>query len=103
MNWKDLLPGYAQYAQLNRIEAALGALTRSMEANRMTLQEILDKVTATRGQVQSMAVLLGEVAQLVRDNVGDPAKLQAIADQIDSIAADATAAIDANKDVDPTP
>lgn len=50
-----------------------------------------------------MIALVTEIAQLIRDNAGNPAALQKIADDLDATAAETQAAIDANSDVDPTP
>lgn len=57
----------------------------------MNAQDVLDKLTAQQELIQentdaaaSASALLDTIGQLIRDNLGDPEALQAIADQIDS-------------------
>lgn len=69
----------------------------------MTLDEIIGKVDTQTTVIASTTTLLNELAQLIRDNIGSPQKLQALADKIDASTAAAAAAVEANTDVDPTP
>ena len=52
----------------------------------VTLDDVLTKVTAERTVIQSVVSLLQLLAQKLKDAIasGDPAKIQSIADEIDS-------------------
>lgn len=67
------------------------------------LDRVLADVTTIRGKVTSMAALLAKLAQLIRDNAGDPTKLAQIADDLEASSAEAQAAIDANDPDAPKP
>lgn len=67
------------------------------------IDKILAAVTKIKGKVTSMAALLNKLAQLIRDSAGDPAKLNAIADDLEASSTEAQTAIDANDDDPNTP
>ena len=62
----------------------------------MTLDDIQAKVTAETSVIDSAVTLLGQLAQLIRDNANDPTKLQALADSIDADTGKLAAAVTAN-------
>ncbi len=64
----------------------------------MTLDELVTHVTDLQGAAESAEALLGQLHQMLVDALatGDPAKIQAIADQIDLNKGALAAAVAAN-------
>lgn len=60
------------------------------------LSRITSEVTEIGTAVDSAVALLGELAQLIRDNATDPAALNALADTLDSKGNELAAAVVAN-------
>lgn len=89
--------------QLDRIEEKLSLVINLVRSTHMTIEEVEAKVDAQTGVINSSNALLGEIAQLIRDNANSPAKLQALADKIDANTGSLSAAVASNSDVDPTP
>lgn len=79
------------------------SLYRRFIAMSEAIERIEQSVAELTTQSESVIALLTEVAQLVRDNAGDPARLEAIAAEIEGRAAALAAAVAENVDVDPTP
>ncbi len=93
-----------QAEQLNRIEVMIRDLVHQGKHSMATTQEILDKVTAQTGTVNSVVTLLGTIHQELLDAIAagsDPATLQSIADKIDANTTALADAVVANPD--PTP
>lgn len=67
------------------------------------LSRITSEVTEIGTAVDSAVALLGELAQLIRDNATDPAALNALADTLDSKGNELAAAVVANTPADPEP
>jgi len=71
------------------------------------MSEQLDAIEAKVGELTTVAegtaLLLDEVAQLVRDNINDPARLEEILADLEANRANLAAATERNTDVDPTP
>lgn len=65
----------------------------------MTLDEVLVKVTDLNTVEGSVETLLTDIAGQLRQNAGNPAKIQSIADQLDARKAAAGAAVAANTDL----
>lgn len=68
-----------------------------------SITRIEESVAELTTQSESVIALLTEVAQLVRDNADDPARLDQIAANIEARASALAAAVANNVDVDPTP
>lgn len=62
----------------------------------MTLDELKAKVDAQTTVIKSAETLLGQLAQMLRDAANDPAKVQAIADELDANTSELAASIQAN-------
>lgn len=60
------------------------------------LERIETEVTEISGAVDSAIALLGELADLIRNNAGDPARLNKIADDLDAKGSALAAAVVAN-------
>lgn len=68
------------------------------------LERVQTEVTEISGTVDSAVALLNKLAQLIRDNAGNPAALNKIADDLDSKGNALAAAVVANDpDVPPPP
>jgi hypothetical protein len=67
------------------------------------LDAIEAKVAELTTVAEGTALLLDEVAQLVRDNINDPARLEEILADLEANRANLAAATERNTDVDPTP
>lgn len=74
-----------QLEVLERLEKMAGELDR-----------IETEVTEMSGAVDSATALLEKLAQLIRDNAGDPARLKKIADDLDAKGGELAAAVVAN-------
>ena len=65
-----------------------------------SMQEAMDRITRevqeTRDAQQAAVTLIGNLAQQIRDNVGDPAALEALADSLDQGQQELGAAVVAN-------
>lgn len=64
---------------------------------------IEQRVTELTTVTESSVALLDELAQLIRDNIGNPERLEEIAANIEARKNDLAAAVERNTDVDPTP
>lgn len=59
-------------------------------------QKLIDEATEAIGVQASAAVLIGSLAQFIRDNANDPVALQAKADELDASSTALANAIAAN-------
>lgn len=75
---------------------------RKVNAMANELDRIESEVTDISGAVDSAVALLDKLAQLIRDNAGDPARLNKIADDIDAKGNALAAAVVANDPDAPT-
>jgi hypothetical protein len=55
-----------------------------LETMKMNLDTLIEKVTNEKTQIDSLVTLTSGLAQQIRDNANDPAKLQQLADAIDA-------------------
>ncbi len=67
------------------------------------LTRITSEVTEMSDAVDGAVALLGELAQMIRDNATDPAALNALADQLDSKGTELAEAVTANTPAEPDP
>lgn len=85
---------------LKRVGDGLDVLVTATGGLRMHIDDALknlgDKITELSDQAK-------ELAQVIRDNAGNPAKLEEVATALEGLTAGVQGAIDATKDVDPTP
>lgn len=89
--------------QLDRIERYLAAvLTRGVIMSEQ-LDRLTREVAETKDAVAGAATRIGELAQEVRDAKDDPAKLDALADELDQMQTSLKAAVDGSKDPAPEP
>lgn len=90
--------------QLTGIEASLSNLTQLVTKGFATMSAELDRltteVTETATVIDSAIVLIGGLAQQIRDLQNDPAALSALADSLDAKQAELAAAVAAGT---PTP
>lgn len=63
---------------------------------KMTVDDILAKVTAEKTVVDSAVALLSQLSQAIKDAGTDPAKLQALSDAIDAQQSELASAVTAN-------
>src|SRR5258707_491808 len=82
--------------RLECIEAGIATLLQLVQEVNMTLDDLKVKVDAERGVVDSAIVLINGLGDLIRATAGDPAKVQALADEVDKQSADLGAAVAAN-------
>lgn len=89
-------------ARLEKIEALLHKILEKENSMSAELDRLVASVTAVRGKVDSLIALTNGLAQIIRDNIGNPAKLTELADALDTEATSVQAALDANP-LPPTP
>jgi len=71
-------------AQMNRIEAKLDLLIQKEAATKMKLEDIEAKVDEETTVIAGVETLMDTLAAEVRATKGDPAKLEALANKIES-------------------
>jgi len=91
--------------RLDRLDRRLGALERAEEETMATLDDVVTKLTAQTTVVGSVELLLGQLAQMLREAIaaGDPGKVKLVADLIDANTARLSAAVVTNTPAAPTP
>src|SRR5437867_3050781 len=90
---------FPKNTQLDRIEAALAKISKSLEKLIMTIDELKAKVTKLTSVTAGVLTTLADLSQAIRDlknNPNLPAAIDALADEIDKDAADLAAGIVAN-------
>jgi ABC-type transporter Mla subunit MlaD len=99
-----------QHELLHRLierQADEQALLHNVEERTIAMSAETERLTASVASLttveQSAVTLLGQLAQLVRDNATDPAALNALADSIDADANDLASAVTANTPAAPAP
>jgi ABC-type transporter Mla subunit MlaD len=90
-------------AKLDLITALLTGLTQKGEAMSAEIDRLAASVKANADAEQSAATLLAELSGLIRQSVNDPAKLTALADDLDAQRQALAAAVTANTPAAPTP
>ena len=83
-------------APLDQILASLDIVITNQGATMAAIDTILTEVTETRGAADSIIALVGNLAQFIRDNIGNEEALLAGAAQLDGIQTDILAAVNAN-------
>lgn len=83
-------------SKLDAVLAAVEALTQGVTATMADLTALTAEVTENGDVIESAVLLLGSLAQQVRDLSTDPAALQALADQLDAQSGELAAAVAAN-------
>lgn len=83
----------------------LHKILEGMEKMSKELDRIVSETAEIKGSIDSAIALLEKLAQLIRDNVGNPAALTKIADDLDASGNALAAAVVANDpdNPDPTP
>jgi TolA-binding protein len=90
-------PFAALLERLAALESQVNALTgEAMPTMKETIDRVRAEVTEARTVADSAKALVTQLAQQIRDNIGDPAALNALADQLDATNADLAAAVQAN-------
>jgi len=79
----------------------LTIINRRLRIMTVAFDRVIQEVTETRTKQASLIALVNGLAQLIRDNIGNEAGLNALADSMDQDQAEIQAAIDANADVTP--
>lgn len=92
----DILNG-----KLDDLFFVLASQRRFERSIKMTLTELADKVTRIEATDQSAVVLIQQLAQMIRDNSGDPSAVQALADRLDASADGLAAAVTSGGSVIP--
>lgn len=83
-------------SKLDRIERLLVRLLNQEGENHMDLTRLQADVEADTNAVNSATLLLGQLAQEIRDNADDPEALAALAEQLEANTASLSAAVTAN-------
>jgi hypothetical protein len=81
------------------IVADLKELLLIGKKNMADLTRLTQEVSEVSGAVDSAVVLLGQLAQLIRDNATNPAELEALAAQLDAKGTELADAVVANTPV----
>lgn len=89
--------------QLEHHHELLHALIEGIQKMSAELDRISAEVTEMSDAVDSAVTLLGRLADLIRNNAGDPAALKKIADDLDSSGTKLAEAVVANTPADPDP
>ncbi len=86
--------------KMDQILALLQDLIRKVDQMASDLQVQIDRLTADvtliKSKADSLIALVQGLAQIIRDNAGNPAALSALADSLESEATSIQAAVDAN-------
>jgi len=88
---------------LRAIDARVTILLRKVGELMAALDELRREVEETQGVVDSAIVLLGDLSQYIRDNVGNQAALLELAADLDSKQVELADAIAANQPPTPEP
>ncbi len=84
------------------IEALLRILIAKVEQMSAELDRLTASVAAETSKTESLITLVNGLAQIIRDNTGNPAALTALADSLDAETSKIQAALDANTPTAPS-
>lgn len=90
-----------QHQAIRNLEKILYRIEEKVDRLMADLSAIQAAVTNETNQDNAIITLLNGIAQELRSSAGDPAAVQALADQINNNASNLAAAVAANQDVAP--